>query len=226
MFRFSRGLFGLARRHGVALIGGDTTRGVLSVTITAMGFVPSSKAMRRDGACPGDALYVTGTLGDAGLGLAVINKIRTISGKDRDYCLLRLHQPDPRIEEGLIIREYASAAIDVSDGLVADLNHILAASRVGASIQLPSIPLSKAFQATFGTQPDWQIALTFGDDYELLFTLPHRKVSLLQESISDLDCRITHIGRIETRPGLRIITESGSEYSPEGNGYKHFQGEH
>jgi thiamine-monophosphate kinase len=221
--RFSQGLFRIAERYSITLIGGDTTQGALSVTITAMGFVPTSQAMRRDGAHPGDAVYVTGSLGDAGLGLAALNNIRVMNDADRKYCLSRLNLPQPRVEAGLIIRDYASAAIDVSDGLVADLNHVLSTSRVGASIQMECIPLSNAFHHAFGTQPDWQIALTFGDDYELLFTVPESKIPLLQSRICDIDCKITRIGRIETLRGLRFTSADGREYRPEGTGYKHFR---
>ena len=221
--RFCLGLFELAERYGMALVGGDTTRGTLSVTITAMGFVPSSQAIRRDGARPGDAVYVTGRLGDAGLGLAALHKVKMLRSRNRDYCLSRLNRPEPRVEAGLILRDYASAAIDISDGLVADLAHILSASRVGASIQLASLPLSEAFQETFGTKPEWEIALTSGDDYELLFTVPEAKVPSLLKRICDFDCDFTRIGRIETLRGLRLITEDGGEYTLERAGYNHFK---
>lgn len=221
--RFCRGMFGLARHYGIALIGGDTTRGALSVTVTAMGFVPDSKAMRRDGARPGDAVYVTGTLGDAGLGLATINNSKVLHAEHRNYFLSRLHRPQPRVEAGLILKEYASAAIDISDGLLSDINHVLTASGVGADIQLNSIPLSKAFREVFDDQPEWQFVLAFGDDYELLFTVPERNIPLLERNIRDLDCGITRIGRIESSNRLRFSTEDGIQFVPEELGYKHFR---
>ncbi len=220
--RFSLGLFELAKRYGMTLIGGDTTRGTLSVTVTAMGFVPTSQAIGREGANPGDAVYVSGCLGDAGLGLAGLNNIKVLNDRTREYCLSRLNRPQPRVEAGLILRDYASAAIDISDGLLADLNHLLTASRVGASIQLASIPLSEEFIEAFDTRPEWQIALAFGDDYELLFTVPEHKLASLHRSICEFDCNITRIGRIETLQGLRLFTEDGRQYVPERTGYKHF----
>lgn len=221
--RFCKGMFDLAQHYGVALIGGDTTRGALSVTVTAMGFVPRSQAMRREGARPGDAVYVTGTLGDAGLGLATINNTKRLPGRHKDYCLSRLHRPQPRVEAGIILRDFASAAIDISDGLVADINHVLSASGVGADIQLASIPLSEAFREAFGDRTGWEIALAFGDDYELLFTVPEHKIPLLEKKTSFLDHGITRIGRIESSHELRLSFADGTQYDPGQAGYRHFK---
>lgn len=221
--RFCRGMFELVEHYGIALVGGDTTHGALSVTVTAMGFVPRSRAMRRDGARPGDAVYVTGCLGDAGLGLAALNNRKVLHGRHRDYCLSRLHRPQPRVEAGLIFRDYASAAIDISDGLMSDIAHVLTASGVGASIQLSTIPLSKAFREAFADQPEWPMALAFGDDYELLITVPEHKTPSLETRTCDLDCGITRIGRIETSTGLRLFAEDGMQYVPEEVGYQHFR---
>jgi thiamine-monophosphate kinase len=220
---FAHGLFELADRYDVDLIGGDMTHGGLSISITAMGFTPVSKALRRDGARPGDGIFVTGCVGDAGLGLAALNKERALHGSDLDYFLLRLNRPVPRVDAGQILLDRATAAIDISDGLAADLNHILIASDVGASIQLSSIPLSAAFVRACAGRPEWQIPLACGDDYELLFTLPQYRVQQIIREMASLSHGITQIGQIEERRGMRFWGNEGQQYIPESIGYRHFE---
>lgn len=164
---FSTGLKELAQQAGILLIGGDTTKGPLSISITAMGLADPKQLLLRSAAQDGDAIYVTGTLGDAAAGLAMIqNKLNHSNEK----CIQKLNYPQPRYKESSLIRRYAHACLDISDGFLADLNHILDASKMGAMINLETIPLSDTLQ-----KMDQAEALTYalsgGDDYELLFTV-------------------------------------------------------
>lgn len=216
---FAEGFFGLARRYNVALVGGDTTRGSLSITVQAMGRVPREKALRRSGARPGDAIYVTGTLGDAGLGLALLQSRAQVPPAYHDFLLARLNRPEPRVEAGLVLRGVASAMIDVSDGLMADLGHLLSASDVGAQIELGLLPRSEAM---LEADPHGRLALTAGDDYELVFTLPPG----MEEVLAGQGDRLppcTCIGRVESRPGLRVMDEEGNPMSFTHPGYDHFR---
>jgi len=139
---FSRGFFDLATRHGVQLMGGDMTRGPLSITVTALGFVPKNQAIQRQGAKPGDLIYVTDTLGDAGLALSFLKNKTAMAAAHQHTILTRLNRPEPRIDIGIQLRPIASSAIDISDGLAADLGHILKKNRVGAHIYVDQLPLS------------------------------------------------------------------------------------
>lgn len=201
---FTRGFFALASRYNVQLVGGDTTRGALSITVQAFGFVPPNRALRRSGAKPGDAIYVTGNLGDAGFALQ----------QKMEPFLVRLNRPEPRIETGLALRDIATSAIDISDGLVADLGHILKASGVGASLDVPVLPISSELLAAVGLEKAWQLALTAGDDYELCFTAPPDK---------PIDCG-TLIGHIEVATGLRLYLSDKKPFKlfEEEEGYRHF----
>lgn len=187
---FCKGLKHLADMHHVALIGGDTTRGSLSITIQIMGYVTAGKALRRSGARKGDGIYVTGTLGDAGVGLAValetpvknpqgqaLNLAQSLPIELADYFQQRLAYPSPRVSLGMQLGEIANSAIDISDGLAADLGHILEESDVGATLWVERLPLSLAMQSAiqhgyFSEQQAIQWALSAGDDYELCFTVP------------------------------------------------------
>jgi thiamine-monophosphate kinase len=220
---FCEGFFKLARYHDVALVGGDLTHGSLSMTVQAIGFAPRSSAIYRRGAQPGDEVLVTGYLGDAGLALAAIRQFRELDGESLAYCLGRLNRPTPRVEAGLALRNCASAAIDISDGLVADLEHVLRASDVGASLYLASLPLSPILQKAFAVSPDWRLPLASGDDYELLFTAPQSKLSQLYDRFVFIDCMLTRIGRIESKAGLRLWDEEGDAYHLEQAGYNHFR---
>ncbi len=168
---FSRAFLALADRYNVQLVGGDTTRGPLSVTVQAHGLVSQGEALMRKGAAPGDRIYVTGTLGDAGLALQLQESAPVSLRKKLDY-------PEPRIEAGQLLAGLASAAIDISDGLLADLGHLLEDADAGASLQVDSLPRSKAFisslQKSVSQQPSryYELPLSAGDDYELCFTVP------------------------------------------------------
>ena len=217
---FAQGFFELAQRFSVALIGGDLTRGPLSITVQMHGFVPEGRALRRSGAQAGHYIYVTGTLGDAAL--ALTPRLAELTDTYRPYLLGRLCRPSPRISEGLILRAIASSAIDISDGLIADLGHILETSHVGAVLEVDRLPLSTAVQKIKDKKYGWELALTGGDDYELCFTLPPEHQAVLESKRSDFACTVSCIGRIEAERGLRCIEHDGTPYLPQGAGYRHF----
>jgi thiamine-monophosphate kinase len=217
---FAQGFFELAQRFSVALIGGDLTRGPLSITVQMHGFVPEGQALRRSGAQAGHYIYVTGTLGDAAL--ALTPRLAELTDTYRPYLLGRLYRPSPRISEGMILRAIASSAIDISDGLVADLGHILETSHVGAVLEVDRLPLSTALQKIKDKKYGWELALTGGDDYELCFTLPSEHQAVLESKRSDFACTVSCIGRIEVARGLRCIEHDGTPYIPQGAGYRHF----
>jgi thiamine-monophosphate kinase len=218
---FAQGFFELAQRFSVALIGGDLTRGPLSITVQTHGFVPEGRALRRSGAQAGHYIYVTGTLGDAAL--ALTPRLAELTDTYRPYLLGRLYRPSPRVSEGLILRAIASSAIDISDGLIADLGHILEANHVGAVLEVDRLPLSTALQKIKDKKYGWELALTGGDDYELCFTLPPEHRAVLESKRSDFACTVSCIGRIEAERGLlRCIEHDGTPYIPQGGGYRHF----
>ena len=217
---FAQGFFELAQRFSVALIGGDLTRGPLSITVQLHGFIPEGQALRRSGAQASHYIYVTGTLGDAAL--AVTPRLAELTDTYRPYLLGRLCRPSPRISEGLILRAIASSAIDISDGLIADLGHILEASHVGAVLEVDRLPLSIALQKIKDKKYGWELALTGGDDYELCFTVPPEHQAVLESKRSDFACTVSCIGRIEAERGLRCIEHDGTPYLPQGAGYRHF----
>lgn len=215
---FAAGFHGLARQHGVQLVGGDTTRGPLSVTVQAMGYVPQGEALRRAGAQAGDGIYVTGELGSAGLALkALLGDEGPASPSD----LERLLRPQPRVKEGLALRGLAHACIDISDGLAADLGHILEQSGVGASIDWEALPLSESVRRYAAQSGDWRLPLCAGDDYELCFTLPAERERELAIRFEDFDCGYSRIGRIEAEPGLCMLRD-GKRMTMPIAGYQHF----
>lgn len=220
---FCRGLFALADRHGVQLVGGDTTHGPVTViTVQAHGFTPPGLALRRDGAQPGDGVYVTGTLGDAGLALAAAFGTATIAAEHHRYIQTRLERPEPRLAQGVALRAIASAAIDVSDGLAQDLSHILERSGVGARLEVEQLPLSSALSASLDQETAVITALSGGDDYELCFTVPPEREAQLEILAKTWACRCTRIGVIEAEPGLRPVRADGSVFHLERQGYDHF----
>lgn len=213
---FTQGLLALATQHQVSLIGGDTTAGHLTITIQICGFIPTGQALLRSGARVGDEIYVTGTLGDAGLGLRCVQNGLALSQDALEFVINRLNRPTPRLVESAVLRNLATSAIDISDGLVADLGHILTASGVGAEIQLEHLPLSPALH---GYADAIDLALCAGDDYELCFTVPAEKSQQLSQQLP-ADC-YTKIGIITETPGLRCFLE-GSEVAVSKTGYQHW----
>lgn len=219
---FSRGLFALAGTYNLQLVGGDTARGPLTIGIQICGLVPGGQALTRAGARPGDRVYVTGTLGDAALGLLCVQGQLDLPAAQRAQVLERLNYPSPRVAAGERLRGLASACIDISDGVHADLGHILEASGVGARIELRRLPVSPAYTETFATL-GWAPALTHGDDYELCFTIPALREPAFRRASVDLGVVCSYIGEIEAVPGLRIVDENGAEYRPPVAGYDHFR---
>jgi len=204
----------------VQLVGGDTTRGPLALSVEAKGLVPTGQALRRSGARPGDLIFVSGELGDAALALRALQEGLAVD--DLDYLRDRLERPQPRLELGQGLRGLATAAIDISDGLVADLGHILDASGVGAGIELQRLPCSPPLTAHLERSGDWSLPLSGGDDYELCFTLPPRCLPELEQLALELPYPISRIGTVTEEPGLRIRTADGSDYRPPSSGYDHF----
>lgn len=217
---FARGLGALAQQHGVRLVGGDTTRGPLAVTLQVHGFVPAGAAIRRSGARPGDLIYVSGTLGDAGLALR-----QRQSGVPVDSGLSeRLDRPSPRVSLGAALRGMASALIDISDGLAADLGHILESSGVGADLDLKSLPLSPAVAAAVATESDWSLPLASGDDYELCICLPPERAVGIEPLAERLGCPLTRVGIIREGAGLVCLGPDGAVVHLACAGFDHFPG--
>ena len=218
---FLDGFCELAAEHQVALIGGDTTRGPLSITITAHGLVPAGMALRRDGAGFNDDIWVTGTLGDAAGALQQWHGKGIMSAKLR----YRLDRPTPRIAGGIALRELANAAIDVSDGLVADLGHVLRRSGVGAELDLGRLPTSRTLAEHFGDEATrWRMQLNGGDDYELCFTAASANALAIELALAESETPATVIGRITREPGLRLRTPEGEPFEFDDSGYDHFAG--
>jgi len=219
---FCQGMFALALKHNVALVGGDTTRGPLTIGIQIMGLVPHGQALKRAGARPGDRIYVTGLLGEAALGLRMTQGQLKLPDEYLANVLTQFNRPMPRVPVGLRLRGLASACIDISDGLAADLGHILAASKVGARIHLKRLPLSPAYDAVF-EQVGWQAALAGGDDYELCFTIPPAQETAFRIASAHFGVPCSYIGDIETEAGLRVMDEQGALYQPGPAGFDHFR---
>lgn len=217
---FARGFLALAGRHRVALVGGDTTRGPLSITVQALGWVPRGSALRRAGAHPGDHLYVTGTLGDAALALEGLRGTRRVPRAVLAALRRRLDRPEPRIGAGLALRGVASAAIDVSDGLLADAGHLARAGGVGITVWPQALPRSADYRTASNGEEDWEAALSGGDDYELCFSVPPGR----EEALRALGCPVTRIGVVEAGSGVRCLRRDGSPLHPTQVGYTHFPG--
>ena len=213
---FSQGLFALAKRHSLQLIGGDTTRGPLSITVNIMGLLPKHQRLTRSGAKVGDGVYVSGTIGGAGLGL---EKAKSDAFNAHDEDLLAYLKPNPRIDLGKQLLKLASSCIDISDGLSADLNHVLKLSGVGAKIYHDKLPLTDSVRQHADKIGDDLWPYSTGDDYELCFTVPER---LDLSSMLDVTSHnITKIGVIEEGGGLRIKAKSG-ELIQLNKGFDHF----
>ena len=218
---FAAGLGDLARPHGVAVVGGDTTAGPLCVTVQALGFVPRGAALTRAGGRPGDALFVSGTPGDAAAGLA-LEQGRLRAEREADGALRRRFlYPTPRLELGQRLRGFASACIDVSDGLLADCGKLAAASACGLIIDQEALPLSVALLAALEVGPAAALALTGGDDYELAFAVPQERVGALLAACPPAVWGYRRIGRLCAEPGA-VVQRDGVTISVPGAGYDHF----
>lgn len=226
---FSRGLFALADAHDCELIGGDTTRGPLAICITVFGEVPPGQALLRSGARPGDDLYVSGTLGDARLALEVFRGTRSVPQAAFEAARERMEQPTPRVALGLALRGVATAAADISDGLVGDLGHILKASGAGAWIDTSiaiNLIAARGHLTLEGGQSDAEFALECvlagGDDYELVFTAPPEARNRVKAAAVQTRTPVTRIGRIEAEPGLRLVDGSGAPVAGRFTSFDHF----
>ncbi|CAN5154666.1 thiamine-phosphate kinase [soil metagenome] len=206
---FAQGLFALADAQGIALVGGDTTQGPLNICITVMGEVPPGTALLRSGARAGDDIYVSGqTLGDARLALEVFRGALVLPGEQFEQVRRAMELPQPRIALGLALRGVASSAVDVSDGLLGDLGHILRRSGVGANVDVDALPRS----AVLAGQPpavQRECGLAGGDDYELVFTAPAAAREAVQQAARVSGTAVTRIGRIEAATGLRLTDAEG-----------------
>lgn len=215
---FASQLAELAALYRVILVGGDTTKGpVLTVTIQVHGWVPKGQALRRDQAKAGDHVFVTGTLGDSAAGLDQLQTTGNVNA-----LVQRFNQPCPRISSGLLLRDWASAAIDISDGLLADLGHILERSQLGAEIELTRLPLSEVLTANYPLKQAQQWALAGGEDFELCFTVPAEKITAFKQVAAEHPVPITRIGQLTKNPGLYLIKGDGSRQQTTARGFQHF----
>jgi thiamine-monophosphate kinase len=221
---FAGGLLALADAHGCELVGGDTTQGPLNICITVFGEVPPGQALLRSGARAGDDLWVSGSLGDARLALEALLGHTTLPPGTLAAARQRLEAPTPRVALGQALRGIASSALDVSDGLLGDLGHILEQSRVGASLDTRMItPLLDAGRHTpLAIDLLHQCTLSGGDDYELCFTAPADRRDAVQAAGRDTATRVTRIGCIEEQPGLRLIGPDGAAMAPRWTSFNHF----
>ncbi|WP_458071457.1 thiamine-phosphate kinase [Rhodanobacter sp. BL-MT-08] len=221
----AEGFAQLAKPHRLALVGGDTTRGPLSISVAVHGFVAPGKALMRSGAKVGDAVLVTGTLGDAAAGLHALAHPLAVEDQRsdaRDLLVARLNRPMPQLAAGSALRDLAHACIDVSDGLIADLGHICTASGVGAEIDASLLPLSPSLIAIYDDASAQQFALTGGDDYELCFTVPMNRLADVQSDLSRLGCGVTRIGRIVEGQGVSVRGVDGQWLETGQAGWNHF----
>jgi thiamine-monophosphate kinase len=222
---FSQGLWALADEHGCELVGGDTTQGPLNICITVMGEVPPGDALLRQGAQVGDDIYISGSVGDARLALEVMRGQLSLHAEDFEACRLRMEQPEPRVALGLALRGLANACIDVSDGLVGDLGHVLKASQVGAVLTTDWVQDSAAISVAMQSLPfarRLDMALASGDDYELLFTAAPEQAEAVQHAANESDISVTCIGRITTGSGLQVLDLQGVPMSRRFASFDHF----
>ncbi len=222
---FSHGLFLLADAHGCELIGGDTTQGPLTICITVFGEVPPGDALLRGAAQAGDDIYVSGTVGDARLALEVFRGSLSLDTELFETARSRMEQPQPRVSLGLALRGIANACIDISDGLVGDLGHIMKASGVGAVLTTGWVADSAAISPALQSLPmsrRLDMALAGGDDYELLFTAAPDQAPAVQEAANDCDVPVTCIGRISAGQGLQVMDIHGVPISRRFVSFDHF----
>jgi thiamine-monophosphate kinase len=215
-------MLALADAHGCELIGGDTTKGPLTISITVFGEVPPLQALRRDAARAGDDIWVSGTLGDARLALAGYRQEFDINSEALQLAAPRMHAPTPRVALGLALRGIAHAAIDISDGLAGDLGHILDRSHVGATLDVDALPPGPALQ-----QRDLHLRRRFtlsgGDDYELCFTAPARQREAVLKAAQSAGTAVTRIGQIDAQAGLRLLDAAGEPLQDTPDSFDHFR---
>ena len=218
---FMQGFNQLARTHNVSLVGGDTTRGHLSITVSVVGFVKQELALRRDRAKAGDLVCVTGTLGNAQAGLQLLLKLTEIDAPSR-FLVECLNRPQPQLMAGQLLTHYRVAAIDISDGLFADLQHICEASECGATIELADIPVSNELQQFYKNKPDWSEIVSGGDDYELCFCCSEIDYESIQTQFQQHQIRLSRIGRISSAKKLECTLHGEIQTALIKKGYNHF----
>jgi len=219
---FADGFAALAAEHGVSLIGGDTTSGPLTITVTVHGLIPKGQALRRNGARAGDAVLVSGTLGDAAAALRYRNGADGMSVQSRASLQARLDRPQPRVTLGILLRDFASSCIDISDGLLADLGHVAAASGIGIEIDASRLPASPALLDQVPAEQRPALQLAGGDDYELAFTVAPERIPMLQQAVARESMQITHLGRAVAGSGVRALDSEGRPLDPPRSGWEHF----
>jgi thiamine-monophosphate kinase len=218
---FAAGFASLARAHDVALVGGDTTRGPLTVTVQLLGHVPHGRALTRAGGRPGDLLYVSGSPGDAGAGLAIEQGRLAAPPEAAAYLRERFLLPTPRVALGERLRDYARACIDVSDGLLGDAGKLAAASGVGLEISFEELPVSPALIEALGGDAARELALTAGDDYELVFAVEPARAVELERALPRAQWNYRQIGVLRAGSGARV-TRDGTVMEFSHSGYQHF----
>ncbi|HUQ08684.1 MAG TPA: thiamine-phosphate kinase [Steroidobacteraceae bacterium] len=220
--QFSRAAGDLCRKHGVALIGGDTTRGPLSITVTMVGIVPIGVALERKGGQPGDAVFVSGSPGDSAAGLALEQgRLHVPDAMSAQILRDRFLFPTPRCDIGVALRGLASACIDVSDGLGGDLEKLCAASGCGAELDAAALPVSESLLGAVGREAAREYALTGGEDYELLFAVPLARLGAMTNAVARGLGPVTRIGSLVAGKGVRVFARGGvMQFS--GSGFDHF----
>jgi thiamine-monophosphate kinase len=221
---FSKGFCDLAEQYKVDLIGGDTNRGPLNICVEIMGLVPAGKALRRDGAKAGDQIWVSGELGNAALALANLQQKIKLPDDESTALLKALYMPKPRVELGLKLREVAHSAIDISDGLVSDLAHILERSKLGARVYFDKIPRSSILNKYIGNEIVKTCLLGGGDDYELCFTAPLARSNDILSISKAMNLPLTCIGEIVQDKKLTVLDSVGNEMQMMQAGFDHFGG--
>jgi len=219
---FARGFFRMADLHGIELVGGDTTRGALTISITVIGEVPPGQALRRDGAQAGDDVWVSGVIGSAAMALAYRQGRLFMEQIDAARVLPALYLPTPRVALGIALRGIATSAIDISDGLLGDLGHILERSHIGAVLEFAALPTLPGVQGYLHEPVARDCVLAGGDDYELCFTAPASKRDAVLAAAENAGVAVTRIGQIAAKPGLAVIDADGQPLPIEHTGYDHF----
>jgi thiamine-monophosphate kinase len=220
---FAKGFFDLAQEFNVSLIGGDTTRGPLTLTVTIMGEVPAGAALRRNGAKPGNDVWVSGNIGDAALAVAHRHGKVVLTESDYHEAVMRLYEPTPRVALGQALRGLATAAIDVSDGVLADLGHICRLSGVGATVELDKMPVSAIGAKHFASEAGRNAIIAGGDDYELCFTAPPNSRESIEDLVDMLGIPLTRIGQVKRGKGVSLLGIDGKAVKIDGRGYDHFK---
>ena len=221
---FAKGFFDLAEEFNVSLVGGDTTRGPLSLNVTIMGEVPAGAALRRSGAKAGNDIWVSGHLGDAALAIAHRKGLLKLDDADVEEALMHLYEPMPRVQLGQALRGMATSAIDISDGLLGDLGHICRLSGVGATVELPMVPVSSIGAKHLATPEGRTAIVAGGDDYELCFTAHPNSRDSIEDLTDMLGIPLSRVGQIKRGKGVSLLGADGRPVKVDGRGYDHFKG--